>query len=469
MSRKKISALPHVYRERIEGNDMTEFDQVARHPFVNAPNRTFFSLSIPVLFSLIAEPITGLVDTAFISRLGAEPMAALGVGTAALTSIFWVFNFLGVGSQTEVGQAFGRKEKSRAKEVGSLALVMGLMFGGLLILVGWWFISSVASAMGAENNMHDLAVQYMRIRILGAPAVLITIAAFGILRGFQEMRIPLWIAVVINLLNIVLDAILIFGMGPIPAMGIPGAAIASIISQWTGALLAVWMVICRLGITRHLQFSDAQRLFQIGGDMFIRTGLLLLYLLLATRAATRIGADAGAAHQAIRQVWTLAAMLLDAFAVTAQSLIAYFIGLRIIAQAKKVATVACIWSVYTGLALSIMMVTGENWVIQLLVPETAVTVFVAAWLVSAVAQPVNSLAFATDGIHWGTGDYGYLRNAMILATAAGAVGLAILDLTAIDALSRVWWVTSLWIFVRGLLGMLRIWPGIGRSPLRSRL
>jgi MATE family multidrug resistance protein len=116
-----------------------------------------------------------------------------------------------------------------------------------------------------------------------------------------------------------------------------------------------------------------------------------------------------------------------------------------------------------------MMITGENWVIQLLVPETAVTVFVAAWLVSAVAQPVNSLAFATDGIHWGTGDYGYLRNAMILATAAGAVGLAILDLTAIDALSRVWWVTSLWIFVRGLLGMLRIWPGIGRSPLRSRL
>lgn len=447
---------------------MTEFDQVARHPFASSPNRTFFALSIPVLFSLIAEPITGLVDTAFISRLGVEPMAALGVGTAALTSIFWVFNFLGVGSQTEVGQAFGRKEKSRAKEVGSLALVMGLMFGGLLIFVGWWFISSVASAMGAENNVHDLAVQYMRIRIYGAPAVLITIAAFGILRGFQEMRIPLWISIVINLLNIVLDAILIFGVGPIPAMGVPGAAIASTISQWIGALLAVWMVISRLGITRHLRFGDVQRLFQIGGDMFIRTGLLLFYLLLATRAATRIGADAGAAHQAIRQVWTLAAMLLDAFAITAQSLIAYFIGLRSFAQVKKVAKVACIWSVYTGLALSIMMITGENWVIQLLVPETAVTVFVAAWLVSAVAQPVNSLAFATDGIHWGTGDYGYLRNAMILATAAGAVGLAILDLTAVDALSRVWWVTSLWIFVRGLLGMLRIWPGIGRSPLRSR-
>ncbi len=422
---------------------------------------------MPVLFSLIAEPVTGLVDTAFISRLGAEPLAALGVGTAALSGIFWVFNFLGVGSQTEVGQAFGRNERVRAREIGSLALLMGLGFGALLILVGWWLISWVAIVMGAQQQVFELAVEYMQVRLMGAPAVLITIAAFGILRGMQEMRIPLWIAVGINVMNIVLDVILIFGAGPVPAMGVRGAALASTFSQWTGAILAVVMVSYRLGITRRLQLGDAHRLFQIGGDMFVRTGLLLLYLLLTTRAATRISADAGAAHQAIRQVWTFAAMLLDSFAVTAQSLTAYFIGLRNLSQVYKVAKVTCIWSIIAGLLLTGVMIGGQGWVIRLLVPESAVTVFAAAWIIAALAQPVNSLAFATDGIHWGTGDYGYLRNAMILATGTGAIGLALIDLQAETALNIVWWVTALWIFIRGLLGMLRIWPGIGHSPFRN--
>ena len=443
---------------------MTENSRLSPHPFLTTPNRTFFALSVPVLFSLVAEPVTGLVDTAFISRLGAESMAALGVGTAALSGIFWVFNFLGVGSQTEVGQAFGQDNSLRAREVSSLALVLGLGFGCLLIIFGWWFIPTVSSVMGTDGNMHTLAVQYMQVRILGAPAVLVTIAAFGVLRGLQEMRIPLWIAIGVNLLNIILDALLIFGMGPVPALGVTGAALASTISQWTGAASAVWMVFLRLGITKHLRLGDARRLFQIGADMLIRTGLLLLYLLLTTRAATRIGADAGAAHQAIRQVWTFAAMLLDAFAITAQSLTAYFIGLKSSQHVIKVAKVACLWSICTGLALTVLMLAGEAWVIKLLVPKTAVTVFASAWLIAAIVQPINSLAFATDGIHWGTGDYGYLRNAMILATGTGAIGLAILDLSASEALNQVWWITAFWIFIRALFGMLRIWPGIGRSP-----
>ena len=86
-------------------------DTLARdHPFVDRPNRTLLALAVPVFFSLIAEPLTGLIDTAFVSRLGAEPLAALGVGTAALSSIFWIFNFLGSGTQTNVAQARGQEE-----------------------------------------------------------------------------------------------------------------------------------------------------------------------------------------------------------------------------------------------------------------------------------------------------------------------------------------------------------------------
>ena len=112
-------------------------EMVAReHPFVERPNRTLLVLAVPVFFSLIAEPLTGLVDTAFVSRLGAAPLAALGVGTAALSSVFWIFNFLGIGTQTNVAQALGQNEEARATSLTSLALLISLLGGILLIILG---------------------------------------------------------------------------------------------------------------------------------------------------------------------------------------------------------------------------------------------------------------------------------------------------------------------------------------------
>ncbi|RMF60374.1 MAG: MATE family efflux transporter, partial [Bacteroidetes bacterium] len=107
------------------------------HPFTRRPHRTLIGLSAPVLFSLVAEPVTGLVDTAFVARLGAPPLAALGVGTMVLSSVFWIFNFLGVGTQTEVAQAHGRGDTTHARRMNGLALALAAVFGGMLLLAGY--------------------------------------------------------------------------------------------------------------------------------------------------------------------------------------------------------------------------------------------------------------------------------------------------------------------------------------------
>lgn len=434
------------------------------HPFTHSPHRTVLALSVPVLLSLIAEPLTGLIDTAFIAQLGSVPLAALGVGTAALSSVFWIFNFLGVGTQTEVAQALGKDNVPRAVRLTWLALALSGMFGVLLILVGWPVADLVARALGADGAIQTEAVRYMQIRLFGAPAVLALLTAFGALRGMQDMRTPLWIAVGINGVNIALDWLLIFGYGPVPALGVAGAAAASAGAQWLGAIWAVTAVARRLGWAKELRWREAGRLLQIGGDLFVRTGLLTLFLLLTTRVATRIGADSGAAHQAIRQVWTFTALGLDALAVTAQSLVGYFMGGNEVAQARRVAAVTASWSVALGMVLGGGMWLGQNWVQGILVPETAVALFHTPWLLAALAQPINALAFISDGLHWGTGDYRYLRNAMFAATLVGAVGLLLVNENAPGALVGVWGVMAVWICVRALFGMLRIWPGIGRSP-----
>lgn len=184
------------------------------HPFIEHPHRTLIGLSIPVLFSLTAEPITALVDTAFISSLGVVPLAALGVGASALSSLFWMFNFLGVGTQTEVAQFYGRGEIEGTGKILSLSLLLSAAFGILLILTIGPASAWLANLLGAAGAVLDDAVRYMQIRLFGAPAVLLTLAIFGALRGLQDMRSPLWIALGVNVLNILLDWLFIFGKGP---------------------------------------------------------------------------------------------------------------------------------------------------------------------------------------------------------------------------------------------------------------
>lgn len=436
--------------------------------FRERPHRTLLVLSIPVLLSLIAEPLTGLVDTAFVARLGSPPLAALGVGTMALSAVFWIFNFLGIGTQTEVAQALGAEDRERAAHAAGLAINLAFLCGLLLALGGVFAAQPVARWMGATGTIEANAVLYIRLRLLSAPAVLITVAGFGALRGIHDMRTPLWIAVTVNAVNIALDWPLVFGMGPIPRFEIAGAAVASAISQWIGAAWTIAAVRRRIGVSRPLDFRGAGALLTVGGDLFFRTGLLTAFLVLTTRAATRIGAEAGAAHQAIRQVWQFTALFLDAFAVSGQSLIAFYVGGGRTAEAKRVAGVVLVWSVITGAGLGLIMVIGQPLFERLLVPPAALPLFGAAWWIAAVSQPLNGISFGTDGIHWGTRDFRFLRNVVALATAVGAAGVWLLDENRADAFTILWLLTAGWITIRAAFGVLRVWPGIGNAPLTKR-
>ena len=340
--------------------------------------------------------------------------------------------------------------------------------GLLLALLAWPFLDTLASLMGAQGPVRASAVTYLRIRFVAAPAVLVTIVAFGALRGLQDMRTPFWIAVTVNVVNVVLDAALIFGVGPVPALGVAGAAWATTAAQIVGAAWAVAAVWRALGPFTRVRARAMLELFVVGRDLVLRTGLLLAFILLATRSATQAGAEPAAANQAVRQVWTLTALLLDAFAATTQTLVGFFLGAGQRALARRAALVGCQWGVAAGLVLTAAMLAATQPIAWLLVPPEARAVFPAAWTVAALAQPLNALSFITDGAHWGTGDFRYLRNGMLAATLAGALLLASVDVGAPGALVAIWTVTVAWTVVRASFGVLRIWPGIGDAPLGGR-
>lgn len=447
---------------------MQEISAVKPHSFETSPNKTLLRLAIPVLFSLVAEPVTGLVDTAFVSRLGAEPLAALGIGTMIFSSVFWVFGFLGIGTQTEVSHSLGRGDENRASSLCWLAVGLALALGFLLTACLYPSLNYVSEAMGGSGDVLIFSEEYMSYRLIGAPAILVTLSCFGALRGFQEMSTPLWIAVGLNLLNICLDWLLVFGHGPFQPMGVAGAALASSISQWFGAVWAIVIIKKRFGLSFNFGFKDVRRLFVIGGDLFIRTGSVCIFLLICTRVATKAGADAGAAHQAIRQFFVFLALFLDSFAISGQSLVGYFIGRSDVIHARKVASLVCLWSLATGAVLMCFMLIGKNAVIWMLVPQEAVKVFIPAWIAVSIMQPINSLSFATDGIHLGTGDFAYLRNSMFTAVMVSICAIFVVEwLEPENMLLWIWIVSGIWTSLRALFGMIRVWPAIGHAPLRT--
>lgn len=436
------------------------------HPFLRNPHRTLFTLSIPVTLSLIAEPITGMVDTAFVAQLGSIPLAALGIGTIALTTVFWVFSFLSVSTQTEVAQAMGSQNTRRAMEITSLALILSAGFGVGVIVVLFPLAETVSAVFGASAAVQGDAATYIRIRLLGAPAVLAMFIGYGALRGLQDMRTPLLAALAVNVMNIVLDALLVNGIGPLSAMGVAGAALASSISQWMGAAWLVSAITRRLGFRRRVHLPDVWALLRVGGNVFMRVGVLTLFIMLSSRVANQISPEAGAAHQVIRTLWLFFAYLMDGFAVTAQSLVGFFLGAQKPLIARRAARLVAQWSLGIGLALSAIMLLATEVVILLFVPPDAEAAFRSAWALAVLAQPVAALAFVTDGIHQGSADYAFLRNTMLAATLIAGSALFSINPASPHAFATVWLVTLSWVMMRAVLGLTRVWPGIGQSPLR---
>ncbi|MGB1251364.1 MAG: MATE family efflux transporter [Candidatus Promineifilaceae bacterium] len=438
----------------------------AETDFVRNPHRTILSLSIPVLFAMIAEPLTGLADTFFVKELGESAQAALGIGTVALSSSFWVFSFLGVGTQTEVAQAIGKNDSQRTRQIVSISLALAVAISLIVIVLMNVFAPSIARALGATDVSIVEAVAYVRARMIGAPAVLMMMVIMGALRGKQQMQTTLYLAVGINIMNVLLDRPLIFGWGVIPAFGVAGAGVASSMSQWLGVIAGLFVIRRQVGFSRDIRWRDARKLLVVGSDLFVRTGTLSLYLMFATRIANQAGEAAGAAHQAIRQISFFAALFLDAFAVTAQSLIGYFVGAGDWKTAKDVARVCIGWAIGTGVALSAVFLASQTWVAHAFVTPSAHPEFYSAWGIATIGLGVSAIAFLTDGVHWGTGDYRFLRNVMLISSVIAGSMLLLINRTALadNALFWIWAFTMLWSTVRAILGLLRVWPGIWNSP-----
>lgn len=394
----------------------------------NPHDRAILGLAIPALGSLAIDPLISLVDTAFVGRLGPAPLGALAIDGAIFSLAFVVFNFLAYGTTPRVGHALGRGRKDEAGRIVVQALGLAVGAGALVTFGLLAFAEPLLRLMGAEGELWAPALSYLRIRALAGPAVLLATAAHGAFRGYQDTRTPLWVALLVNAINLVLDPLLIFGLG----MGIAGAAWATVIAQWTGALVFLWLLLGArreaMGIPLVLPRAREMLPFlRIGGHMLLRTGALLGTMALSTATAARVGVIEVAAHQIALQFWALLALVLDTLAIAAQALIAHELGRGARGVARALGDRLLAWGLGVGVAVGLLLAAGHLLLPTLFTNDPA-TVAAAqrALLYVALLQPLNGLVFVWDGVYIGAEAFRYLARAM-LASALG--GVLVLGLT----------------------------------------
>lgn len=407
-----------------------------RHPF----DREILALAVPALGTLAADPLVSLVDTAFVGRLGVVPLAALGVNASIFSLAFLVFNFLAYGTTPMVARAVGAGDRDRAGRLAVEALTLAVVAGFVAVAVLQLLAVPIVHAMGATGELVAPAVEYLRIRALAGPAVLVITASNGIFRGWQDTRTPFVVALVLNAVNLVLDPVLIFGLG----WGLAGAATATAVAQWTGAVAFLWLI---LGARREAfgvrpllpRPRDLLPFLSVGGALIVRTFSLVGTMTLATAVATRVGTVAVAAHLVASQLWLMLALLVDALAVAGQAIVG---RLRGAGQAGDVAHAAdrlVAWGLGVGIVLALGFLALEPWLPRLFTEDAVAIDATRTVLPFVIAmQPLNALVFVWDGLYIGAEEFRFLA-AQMVASAVAACAVLLLVVPMGWGLQGVWW------------------------------
>ncbi|KAL2328801.1 hypothetical protein Fmac_022228 [Flemingia macrophylla] len=467
--------------------------------------REILSIALPAAMALTADPIASLVDTAFIGQIGPVELAAVGVSIALFNQISRIAIFPLVSVTTSfvaeedtLHGACSSVERSEFLEAGPLvdelkeliphkggnaqksdlvgidfkvehkrkhipSASSALVIGGIIGLIQTLFLISAAKPllnfMGvtSDSPMLSPAQSYLTLRSLGAPAVLLSLAMQGIFRGFKDTKTPLYATLAGDVTNIALDPLFIF----VFRLGVSGAAIAHVISQYLISVILLWSLVQKVDLIppsiKHLQFG---RFLKNGFLLLTRVIAVTFCVTLSASLAARQGPTSMAAFQVCLQIWLAVSLLADGLAVSAQAILAGAFANKDYEKAKATASRVLQLGLVLGLALAFILGTGLHFGANLFTKDVNVLHLIRIGMpFVAATQPLNALAFVFDGINFGASDFAY--------SAISLVAVAIVSITCLLVLSSVggfigiWVSLTIYMCLRAIVGLLRIGTGSG--------
>jgi MATE family, multidrug efflux pump len=413
-------------------------------------DREILRLAVPAFLALVAEPLFLLADAAIVGHLGTPQLAGQGIAAVVLQTAIGLCIFLAYGTTASVARRVGAGDTRGALAQGVDGVWLAVLIGVVVTVLGMALTGPLVAAFSAGAEVEGFATTYLRIAWLGTTPLLVMLATTGVLRGLQDTRTPLVVAVLGNGVNIGLNLLLVYGVGSFDGLGIAGSAIGTVVAQLLSALALLSVVVRgarQSGASLAPDLPGIRAAARAGVALVIRTVTLRAALLVTTFAVTVGAADRAvslATHQVAITLWTFLAFVLDAIAIAAQAITGRYLGAGDVAGTRAVTHRMVQWGVVSGVVCGVLLAAAAPFLGPLFSSDPEVhDLLVPVLVVAALGQPVAGVVFVLDGVLIGAGDGRYLA-------WAGLVVLAVYTPAAFAAAYLTGGLVAVWVAFAGV-------------------
>lgn len=399
-------------------------------PPASLSHRRVLRIALPIVLSNATVPILGAVDTGVVGQLGeAAPIGAVGIGAVILSTLYWIFGFLRMGTTGLVAQARGAGESAETGALLMRGLMIGALGGAVFVAAQVAIFAGAFAISPASAEVETLARQYMAIRIWGAPAAIALYALTGWLIAMERTRGVLVLQLWMNGLNIALDLLFVLGFG----WGVEGVAVATLMAEWSGLLVGLWL--CRVAFAGD-QWRDWPRVFDpvrlkrmlaVNADIMVRSVLLTLSFTTFLFLAADLGDVTLAANQVLVQFLEITAFALDGFAFSAEALVGGAVGAGRRHDVRRAAILTSQWGVGGAVLLGVAFYLAGGSLIDLMATAPEVREAARDYLIwVAIAPALGIASWMFDGIYFGATWTREMRWSMIISVVIYGIALAVM-------------------------------------------
>lgn len=401
-------------------------------------NRRILGLAVPNIITNVTVPLLGMVDLAIVGHLSTAHLGAIAIGTQIFNLIYWNFGFLRMGTSGLAAQAFGAKDLDEAVRIFVRAFVLALAIALLLILLQWPIaaVSKAVFRVSSDPGILGMALSYFFVRIWAAPATLGLYALKGWFIGMQNARLPMCVAIFLNVVNIACSLLFVL----VFRWDIRGVALGTVIAQYCGLAVGLFFLAKNYGdlfkryflarslslrqkaaglLRDALRWTELRRFFKVNGDIFLRTACLSIVFTFITAASGRISPQVLAVDALLMQFFTLFSYMMDGFAYAGESLVGRYVGAKDSGSLRRAVRLLLLWGVAVTVLFTALYAAAGDGFLRLFSNQRDVIDGAKDYMFWTLAIPVCGFAaFLFDGIFVGATATRAMRDTMFAATAA---------------------------------------------------
>jgi len=390
-------------------------------------NKQILKLAVPNIISNISIPMLGIVDMALMGHLESDAyIGAIALGSLIFNFIYWSFGFLRMGTSGFTAQAWGRNDHPETILVFSRAFFIAITISLLLLLLQKPIEILSFAVLKGETRVEELAMTYFRIRVWAAPAALGQFALLGFFLGMQNARLPMFVLVLTNVINVICNYLFVMKFG----MGSNGVAYGTVIAQYSGLLIALYYfrrhfshLFSYWSFRATTQWKQLKVFLMVNKDIFIRTMcLVIVFSIFTARSASSDLMSEGqgtilAVNSILMQFFMFFSFLIDGFAHASEALTGKFIGAKDKTSLSKTIKLLFIWGTGISLFFTLVYLVGGNLIFRALTNNPEVIANAKPYFFWVIIIPmVSYTAFLWDGIYIGATAGKQMRNAMLIST-----------------------------------------------------